>query len=153
MKIQASVKRKRRVRTGRGFSRGELRKLNLSVREALKLGIPVDVRRSTAHDENIEILKSFISERLHLEKPTQPAESIPNGKLKSKRKRKAAKVMLDLTQVPGIGQKRAEQLKNIGIDSVEKLAEADPKEASKSLQVSEKTVSKWIANAKQLLLS
>jgi len=62
MKLQAIVKRKRRIRAGRGFSRGELREVNLSVKEALKLGIPVDVRRSTRHDENVDILRSFLKE-------------------------------------------------------------------------------------------
>ena len=150
MKIQALVKRKRRIRTGRGFSKGELREVNLSVREALKLGIPVDVRRSTKHNENIKILKSYLTESLHAEKPSRPAK-IRSKSVKKKSEEKAGETMLDLTRVPGIGQKRAQQLKNAGINSVEKLAEADPKELSKILQVAEKSVSKWIANAKQVL--
>ena len=76
MKIQALVKRKRRIRAGRGFSREELRKVNLSVREALKLGIPIDVRRSTMHEENVKALKSFLSEFSRPEKASKSAESI-----------------------------------------------------------------------------
>jgi len=153
MKLQALVKRKRRIRAGRGFSRGELREVNLSVREALNLGIPVDVRRSTRHDENVEILKSYLAEALHVEKSPKSAVTISDRNVKKKSKEKTGKTMLDLIEVPGIGQKRAQQLKNAGINSIDELVKADPKEVSKNLQVTEKTVSKWIANAKQLLQS
>lgn len=47
-------------RYGRGFSREELKKVGLSLKEALKLGIPVDSRRKTAHEGNIEVVKTFL---------------------------------------------------------------------------------------------
>jgi len=153
MKLQALVKRKRRIRAGRGFSKGELREVNLSLKEARELGIPVDIRRSTRHDENIEILKSYLAEALHAKEPPRSSEAVFDRNVKEKRKDKAVKTMLDLTQVPGIGPKRAQQLKNVGVNSVEDLVKADPKEVSRNLQVTEKTVSKWIANAKQILQS
>ena len=90
MKIQALVKRKRRVRIGRGFSRGELREVNLSVKEALKLGIPVDVRRSTRHNENIETLKSFLTKNLQSKKPSNPKKISPEIKVKRQIKSKEA---------------------------------------------------------------
>jgi len=64
MEIHALVKRKRRIRVGKGFSRGELRAVNLSIKEALKLKIPIDPRRSTTHKENIDALKSFLAKIL-----------------------------------------------------------------------------------------
>jgi len=153
MKLQALVKRERRIRAGRGFSRGELREVNLSVREALKLGIPVDVRRSTRHDENVEILKSYLAEVLPAEKSSKSPKVISKKNAKSRSKGKTTKTVIDLTQVPGIGLKRAQQLKDAGINSIEKLVKADPKEVSKILQATETVVSKWIANAKQVLQS
>jgi len=151
MKIQAIVKRKGRIRAGRGFSREELGEVKLSIKEALKLGIPVDVRRSTRHDKNIEILKSFLTKSLQAKKPPRPAETVSGIKAKKKNETKEDKTILNLTQVPGIGEKRAQQLKNVGIDSIEKLAKADPEEISKRLRVTEKLASKWIADAKQIL--
>jgi large subunit ribosomal protein L13e len=57
-----SVVRKRngRMRRGKGFSRGELREIELDFKQALKLGIPIDRRRKTKHEENIKILKRYL---------------------------------------------------------------------------------------------
>ncbi|RLG93791.1 hypothetical protein DRO37_07360 [Candidatus Bathyarchaeota archaeon] len=129
MKLKAIVKRKRRIRVGKGFSRDELKAVGLSVKQALKMGIPVDVRRSTMHEENVETLKSFLAETMK------------------------GKETFDLRKVPGIGEKRAQQLKDIGIDSVEKLARSSPKVLSEKLNVSEKTASRWISSAKEILSS
>jgi large subunit ribosomal protein L35Ae len=54
----------------------------------------------------------------------------------------------ELTNISGIGIKRAEKLKTCGIRSIQDLASFNPKELSKKLQISEKQVSKWIYDAK-----
>jgi predicted flap endonuclease-1-like 5' DNA nuclease len=58
---------------------------------------------------------------------------------------------MDLTQVKGIGEKRAKQLKALGINSVNKLANASAKNLAKKLKVSPKIVDKWIDSAKELV--
>jgi predicted flap endonuclease-1-like 5' DNA nuclease len=58
---------------------------------------------------------------------------------------------LDLTQVKGIGEKRATQLKTLGITNVDELSKASAKTLAKKLKISPKTVGKWIANAKELV--
>jgi len=50
-------------RAGRGFSREELKKAGSSLNEALRLGLSVDIRRKTAHEENIEAVKAFLQEK------------------------------------------------------------------------------------------
>jgi len=148
VKIQAIVRRKRKVRKGKGFSRGELKAVNLSVKEARKLGIPVDERRSTTHDENVKTLKKFLAEIQRVKVETEKARTA------SPAERKTLKTTIsELIQVEGIGEKRAQQLASIGIDSVEKLAKADQKELSEKLKISEKTATRWISNAKKIISS
>ena len=55
----------------------------------------------------------------------------------------------ELTSIEGIGANRAEKLKSCGVNSVQDLANFDPKELSEKLQISEKRVSKWIDEAKK----
>ena len=72
------VKRGDRVREGRGFSKGELREVGLSPSEAMRLGIPVDKRRRTVHEENVERLRAYLEEaeksRIRFKKPRQTAK-------------------------------------------------------------------------------
>jgi predicted flap endonuclease-1-like 5' DNA nuclease len=55
-----------------------------------------------------------------------------------------------LTNIKGIGEKRAEQLKALGINSVEELAKASAKEIASKLKISPKITQRWIENAKKL---
>ncbi len=60
--------------------------------------------------------------------------------------------LMELTQVKGIGEKRAEQLKALGILSVADLAAASAETLAEKLQVSQKITSQWVMNARNLLL-
>lgn len=62
-------------RYGKGFSREELKRTGLSLKEALKFGIPVDSRRKTAHEENVKAVNTFLE--------SKKAESKSRGKSKS----------------------------------------------------------------------
>jgi len=57
--IFAIVKTKGIIRKGRGFSLDELKEANISLKQALSFGIPVDLRRSTKYDENVQKLKKL----------------------------------------------------------------------------------------------
>ncbi len=50
----------RKIRVGKGFSKGEITAAGLTLDRAEELGIPVDKRRKSIHKENIELLKDFI---------------------------------------------------------------------------------------------
>jgi ribosomal protein L13E len=59
---KVSAKRGRKS-LGKGFSQGELKKAGLSVSQAVKLHVAVDPRRKTAHDENVETIRTILEEK------------------------------------------------------------------------------------------
>jgi len=69
-------------RSGRGFSREELKKAGLNSTEAARLGLPADFRRKTAHDENVEAIKVYV------EKAKAEAKPKPKPKPKAEPKKK-----------------------------------------------------------------
>jgi len=60
-------------RLGKGFSLGELKEVKLSPKQALKLGIPIDTRRRTVHEDNVKALKEFLATILKPKKASEPA--------------------------------------------------------------------------------
>ena len=77
--ISPIVKRGYKIKTGRGFSREDIREADLNVGEARHLGVPVDVRRSTSYQENVESLKEWVEEAkregLRIPKPRQTSKA------------------------------------------------------------------------------
>jgi Ran GTPase-activating protein (RanGAP) involved in mRNA processing and transport len=61
-------KKGRRQRSGKGFSRQELKKAGLSRAEALRLDIPVDSRRRTVHEENVNVVKALLESSVRARK-------------------------------------------------------------------------------------
>jgi ribosomal protein L13E len=53
-------KKNKKQRYGKGFSRNELKEAGLTFKKALKIKIPIDLRRSTAHKENIHAIKQIL---------------------------------------------------------------------------------------------
>ena len=62
-------------RCGKGLSREELKKARLSLREALKLSIPIDSRRKTFHEENVNTIKRFLKSKKKASKPKKRRKS------------------------------------------------------------------------------
>lgn len=61
MKVESVAQKKgSHTRKGRGFSRGELMEAGVDSRRALRLGIPIDPRRKTKHQENVKRLKQHL---------------------------------------------------------------------------------------------
>jgi predicted flap endonuclease-1-like 5' DNA nuclease len=58
---------------------------------------------------------------------------------------------LELTGIKGIGSKRAEELKSVGINTVSDLAASSVKDLSQKTGISEKTISKWIKQARKII--
>ena len=82
------TKRNGRKSTSRGFSLTELKKAGLTKQDAKKMGIPLDVKRKSAHDENVETLKAHAEKAKAKAKPkAKPKE--PKRKPTQKPKKKA----------------------------------------------------------------
>lgn len=50
------------VRIGRGFSIGEIKAVGIDVTLAKQLNIPIDGRRKSVHEENVENLRKFLTQ-------------------------------------------------------------------------------------------
>ncbi len=57
--INPLVSRSRSIREGKGFSVQEIQAAGLTPTDARRIGIPVDTRRKSTHQENIELLKEY----------------------------------------------------------------------------------------------
>lgn len=78
-------------RLGKGFSIGELKEVKLGLKQALKLGIPVDSRRRTVHENNIKSLNEFLAAIVKPKKASEPARKKKGEKAKSEKGKKGSK--------------------------------------------------------------
>ena len=83
-------KTREKKRHGKGFSRDELKKAGTNMTEALKLRIPLDPRRRTAHEENIEAVKALVTQKKAERKPKK-LKPKKKAEPKPKRPKKAEK--------------------------------------------------------------
>jgi len=79
-----------------------------------------------------------------------PAPTTPITITKEETATEATSAVAPLTEVKGIGERRAEQLKGLGINTIEDLAKASAKELASELKISPKITEKWIGNAEKL---
>jgi len=120
MSIHAIVKRRitkgilkkghveRSMKRGKGFSKAELEDAEISINEAMKYGIPIDSRRSTKHEENVNALKSYI-EKIKTEAPGMEEK---------------AKAAMSIEDIEGIGATYAKKLIDTGIKTTDDLLES-----------------------------
>ena len=67
-------------RLGKGFSPDEIKEAGITVKEAREIGMPVDFKRKTSHEENIKNLK------VHAEKAQAAVKPKPAQKKEKKPK-------------------------------------------------------------------
>ena len=71
---------------GKGFSPTELKNAGLTKQDAKKMGIRLDIKRKSAHDENTATLKAH-AEKAKAEAAAKPA--VPKTEPKTKKKAKS----------------------------------------------------------------
>ena len=64
---------------------------------------------------------------------------------------RATKVPMDLTEIKGIGPKRAEELKAAGVKTVSDLAKRSAKNLSEKTGIPIKNISEWIVQANEMI--
>jgi len=79
------TKHNKKQSTGRGFSPTELAKAGVNKQQARQIGLPVDVKRKTAHDQNIACIKEC-AEKAKAEAAAKPKTPKPEPKPKKKAK-------------------------------------------------------------------
>ena len=73
---------------GRGFSLSELEKAGLNKQDAKKIGIPLDIKRKSLHDENVATIKTH-AEKAKAEAAAKPKLEKPVAETKPKKKAKS----------------------------------------------------------------
>jgi ribosomal protein L13E len=145
MSIHAIVKRRimkgsmkkvsvtKSMKNGRGFSKAELEDAEISINEAKKYGIPIDQRRSTKHEENVNTLKTYI-EKMVLVAPA---------------KEEKTKTTTPIEDIEGIGPKYAKMLIDNGLKTTKDLLESGstPKgreDLASKTGISAKLILEWV---------
>ena len=82
------LKQDGKQRSGRGFSPDEIEKAGLTQTEARKMQLPVDKRRKTSHEQNVETMKSHISKVKAETKPKSKPAPKPVAKDKKEKSKK-----------------------------------------------------------------
>jgi large subunit ribosomal protein L13e len=83
------LKQDERQRVGRGFSREELKKAGLNLQEARRIELPIDFRRRTAHDENVEAVKTYAAQEKAKAKPVaKPATKKTDAKAEKEKSKR-----------------------------------------------------------------
>lgn len=173
--IRAKVKRDRE---GRGFSIGELNEAGLPTIKAKKMGFVVDKRRRTVYPKNVELLRRKSKEieeemekkararRITKRKEAPKTRGKPKraGKPKAEKVKKAPKKkkvakkkpakekekIIPLTDVKGLGPKRAEKLHETGVKSANDLIKADLVKVAEETGISTKILERYVSEAKKL---
>lgn len=151
-----------KVREGRGFSLGELKEANLTLHDAKRIGIRVDKRRRSVHEENVEALRKLVDalkagkagREVGVEKEAveeAPAKKVEEAKVEKVERVEVAEEGTPLTVLKGLGPKTAEKLKSAGVENLEQLVKSDAKRLSEATGVSEKRLASWIEEAKELV--
>ena len=82
------TKHNKKQNIGKGFSTTELEKAGVNKQQAKQIGLPVDVKRKSAHDQNIATIKEH-AEKAKAQAAAKPKPQKTEPKPKPKKKAKS----------------------------------------------------------------
>ena len=82
------TKHNKKQNIGKGFSPTELEKAGVNKQQAKQIGLPVDVKRKSAHDQNIATIKEY-AEKAKAQAAAKPKQKPQKPEPKPKPKKKA----------------------------------------------------------------
>jgi len=126
-----------RPKLGRGFSIDEAKQAGLTIAEARRMGLVVDLRRKTAHQENIDALKQYAKD----------VKKIAATVLKPKPVKRLDKAIDALSSLRAVKKVEAEQLAEIGIMNVSDLAYCEITKVAKKTGIDEDRVTAMVKAA------
>lgn len=153
-----SPARDHHLREGNGFSLPEIRKAGKTVHLVKQHGIKIDYKRTSAHDFNIEQLKTLEPiekegpKREPFVKKEKKKTPFKGEKVEVKEEEEAEGEVISLTKLDGLGPKTEEKFNELGISSVNNLIKENPSELAKLVYgASEDSIKDWIKEGKELL--
>ncbi len=116
-------------RRGRGFSAEEISQAELSVMDARSMGLIVDLRRKTSHEENVEALKQYVKDIRETVVP-EPTKAVPPAK-------PTEDSLAELMTVRLVKKADAEKLVQAGVKSLSELAYCEIDKVAKKTGITE----------------
>jgi transcription termination factor NusA len=134
---EASVKSPKDMhpRRGRGFSRKEIQEANLSVGEARRFGLIVDLRRKSFYEDNVEVLKAYVEEMKQL-LSAKPAKPAPSETKESE--------IAELSSMKSVTKAHAKLLVDAGISTIEDLAYCEIDTVARKTGIDEDQITKMV---------
>ena len=126
-----------RPKIGRGFSMDEAKQAGLTIAEARRMGLIVDLRRKTTHQENIDALKQYAKDVKKI------AATVP----KPKPVKGLDKAIEELSLLRAVKKVEAKQLAEIGIMNLSDLAYCEITKVAKKTGIDEDRVTAMVKAA------
>ena len=127
-----------RFRRGRGFSIEETVQSGLTVDDARKMGLLVDMRRRTAYPENIEALKQYQKDLEEFIKALAEEEESAAAAASAK------KSVDDLSKLKSVTTEEAKLLTSAGIETISDLAYCDITKVAAKTGITEERITEMV---------
>ena len=128
-----------RPKRGRGFSSEETAQAGLSIDEARRMGLIVDIRRTTIHPENVAALKQYMKDLEELVSALAEEEQPMKAKVDA--------AVDDLASLRAVKASEVPLLVKAGIKSFEDLAYCDISKVAKKTGIDEGRITAMVKAA------